>query len=230
MEEMRQSLKIMEQCLHALASTGTASSFQGEPSLPYALNSSNPKARGVWSRGSMASDQKFTPPTRAHLKTKMEALINHFKYYSQGFGLNSGLTYKAVEAPKGEFAIFLCSNSKGLPKETLIYPSDQTHNIASNTQNDTRNLRETTENKTMLANAQTATNSFVRPSSGLREPSLVKETIPNPGQSFTPYRCKIKAPGFLHLQGLDMMSKGHMLADIVANIGTCDLVFGEIDR
>jgi len=89
----------------------------------------------------------------------MEALIHHFKLYTEGFTVLSGETYTAVEAPKGEFGVYLVSDG-----------------------------------------------------------------------SSKPYKCKIKAPGFNHLQGLDFMSKGHMLADVVTIIGTQDIVFGEVDR
>jgi len=89
----------------------------------------------------------------------MEALIHHFKVYSEGFYIKKGTVYASTEAPKGEFGVFLVSN-------------------------------------------------------GLNRP----------------YRCKIRAPGFFHLQGLDFMSVGHLLADVVAIIGTQDIVFGEVDR
>jgi NADH-quinone oxidoreductase subunit D len=104
-------------------------------------------------------DGKVAPPQRAEMKRSMEALIHHFKLYTEGYHVPAGETYTAVEAPKGEFGVYL---------------------IADGT------------NK--------------------------------------PYRCKIRAPGFPHLQALDMMSKGHMLADAVANLGSLDIVFGEIDR
>jgi NADH-quinone oxidoreductase subunit D len=104
-------------------------------------------------------DNKFAPPKRREMKHSMEALIHHFKLYTEGYHVPAGSTYTVVEAPKGEFGVYL---------------------IADGT------------NK--------------------------------------PYRCKIRAPGFAHLQALDMMSKGHMLADVVANIGSLDIVFGEIDR
>ena len=104
-------------------------------------------------------DYKISPPSRIEMKNSMEAVIHHFKYYTEGFILPYGETYTATEAPKGEFGVYLISNN--------------------------------TEK---------------------------------------PYRCKIKAPGFGHLQALDDMSKGHMIADIVTIIGTQDIVFGEIDR
>lgn len=129
-EEMRQSLNIISQCINNIVG------------------------------GSIKSDDyKISPPSRLEMKNSMEAVIHHFKYYSEGFILPHGETYTAVEAPKGEFGVYLISNN--------------------------------TEK---------------------------------------PYRCKIKAPGFGHLQALNDMSKGHMIADIVTIIGTQDIVFGEIDR
>lgn len=104
-------------------------------------------------------DRKVAPPTKREIKTSMEALIHHFKYFTEGFTVPRGETYTATEAPKGEFGVFLTSNGSSRPS-----------------------------------------------------------------------RCKIKAPGFAHLQGLDMMCKGHMIADVVTIIGTQDIVFGEIDR
>jgi len=104
-------------------------------------------------------DYKISPPSRTEMKNSMEAVIHHFKYFTEGFVLPHGETYSATEAPKGEFGVYLISNN--------------------------------TEK---------------------------------------PYRCKIKAPGFGHLQALDDMSKGHMIADVVTIIGTQDIVFGEIDR
>lgn len=106
-----------------------------------------------------ADDRKITPPSRKEMKESMESPIHHFKLYSEGTSVASGETYTAVEAPKGEFGVYLVSNGTNKP-----------------------------------------------------------------------YRCKIKAPGFAHLQGLDMMSKGHMIADVVTIIGTQDTVFGEVDR
>jgi NADH dehydrogenase (ubiquinone) Fe-S protein 2 len=128
--EMRQSLKIILQCINEIP-TGSIK----------------------------ISNKKITPPTRLDIKTSMESLIHHFRLYSKGFNVKAGETYVAVEAPKGEFGIYLVSDG-----------------------------------------------------------------------SSKPYRCKIKAPGFAHLQGLDFMSKGHMIADVVTIIGTQDIVFGEIDR
>jgi NADH-quinone oxidoreductase subunit D len=130
MEEMRQSLKIMQQCLRDL------------PEGPIKSN-----------------DYKVTPPPRAEMKNSMEALIHHFKLFTEGYHVPAGETYTAVEAPKGEFGVYLVSDGTNRP-----------------------------------------------------------------------YRCRIHAPGFAHLQGLDFMSRGHMLADVVANIGSLDIVFGEIDR
>ena len=104
-------------------------------------------------------NNKVVPPIKSKIKTSMEALIHHFKIYSEGFLVTPGEIYIATEAPKGEFGVFLVSN--GCKK---------------------------------------------------------------------PYKCKIKAPGFLHLQGIDFMSKNHLLADVVTIIGTQDIVFGEVDR
>lgn len=129
-EEMRQSLRIIEQCLNLM------------PTGPI-----------------KADNQKITPPSRLQMKQSMEALIHHFKLYSEGFTVPAGETYTAIEAPKGEFGVFLASNGTSRP-----------------------------------------------------------------------YRCKIKAPGFLHLQGLDFMTQGHLIADVVTAIGTQDIVFGEVDR
>jgi len=104
-------------------------------------------------------DKKITPPSRMELKNSMESLIHHFKYYTQGFDVPDSSTYTTIEAPKGEFGVFLKSDGTNRP-----------------------------------------------------------------------YRCHIKAPGFVHLQGLPFMTKGHMIADVVTVIGTQDIVFGEIDR
>jgi NADH:ubiquinone oxidoreductase subunit D len=93
------------------------------------------------------------------MKFSMESLIHHFKLFSEGFSLPQGENYFSVEAPKGEFGIYLVSDNSNIP-----------------------------------------------------------------------YRCKIRAPGFYHLQSLDFMSKNHMIADLVTIIGTQDIVFGEIDR
>tara|TARA_B100000614_G_scaffold262739_1_gene298091 strand:- start:18077 stop:19327 length:1251 start_codon:yes stop_codon:yes gene_type:complete len=129
-EEMRQSLNIIMQCLNQMPS-------------------------GLYK----TDDKKISPPSRTQMKDSMEALIHHFKLFSEGFAVPKGETYTAVEAPKGEFGVHLVSDG-----------------------------------------------------------------------SSRPYRCKIKAPGFAHLQALDFMSKGHMLADVVTMIGTQDIVFGEVDR
>jgi len=129
-EEMRQSLRIMTQCLDQMP--------EGPVQTP---------------------DHKVTPPKRAEMKRSMEALIHHFKLYTEGYHVPAGETYAAVEAPKGEFGVYLVSDG-----------------------------------------------------------------------SNRPYRCKIRAPGFAFLQATDFLSKGHMLADIVAIIGSMDVVFGEIDR
>ena len=107
----------------------------------------------------IVENNKVAPPSRAEMKRSMEALIHHFKLTTEGFHVPAGECYAAVEAPKGEFGVYLVSDG-----------------------------------------------------------------------SNRPYRCKIRAPGFPHLQGIDFMSKGHMLADVVANIGSLDIVFGEIDR
>lgn len=129
-EEMRQSLSLIYQCLNLIEEGAIK-----------------------------VKDYKITPPSRAHMKYSMEALIHHFKLYSEGFSVPKGETYTAIEAPKGEFGVYLVSNGTNKP-----------------------------------------------------------------------YRCSIKAPGFLHLQGLDFMSKGLMIADVVTIIGTQDIVFGEVDR
>jgi NADH dehydrogenase (ubiquinone) Fe-S protein 2 len=129
-EEMRQSLRIIDYCLHNI------------PAGPIKVE-----------------DNKITAPSRKVMKKSMESLIHHFKLYSEGFYVPEGFIYTAVEAPKGEFGVFLVSDG-----------------------------------------------------------------------SSKPYRCKIKAPGFLHLQGLNFMAKGHLLADVVTIIGTQDIVFGEVDR
>jgi NADH-quinone oxidoreductase subunit D len=104
-------------------------------------------------------DVKITPPKRAEMKHSMEALIHHFKLYTEGYHVPAGATYTVVEAPKGEFGVYLVADGTNRP-----------------------------------------------------------------------YRCKIRATGFSHLQAIDKLGKGHMLADIVAIIGSLDIVFGEIDR
>ena len=129
-EEMRQSLVILSQCLN---------------NIPEGF------IKNI--------DNKIFPPSRGHMKHSMESLIHHFKLYSEGYSVPKGETYVSVEAPKGEFGIFLVSD--GTSKA---------------------------------------------------------------------YRCRIRAPGFFHLQGLDFMSRNHMIADVVTMIGTQDIVFGEVDR
>lgn len=104
-------------------------------------------------------DHKIAPPKRGEMKYSMEALIHHFKLYTEGFHVPAGETYTAVEAPKGEFGVYLISDGTNRP-----------------------------------------------------------------------YRCKIRAPGFPHLAAMDFLSKGYMLADAVAILGSLDIVFGEIDR
>ncbi len=104
-------------------------------------------------------NQKIIGSSRAIMKTSMEAIIHHFKLFTEGFVVKANEIYTSIEAPKGEFGVYLISDNTSKP-----------------------------------------------------------------------YRCKIKAPGFLHLQGLNMMSQNHLLADIVALIGTQDIVFGEVDR
>ena len=129
-EEMRQSLFIIEQCLKKLPS--------GE---------------------CISADPRIVPPKRNQMKSSMESLINHFKLFTEGFHVPEGETYTCVEAPKGEFGVYLVSDG-----------------------------------------------------------------------SNRPYRCKIRAPGFSFLQATEFLSKGHMLSDLVAIIGSLDIVFGEIDR
>jgi NADH-quinone oxidoreductase subunit D len=131
-EEMRQSVKIMEQCLAKLKVT------------PGAV---------------LSTDNKIAPPRRAEMKNSMEALIHHFKLYTEGFKTPEGEVYACVEAPKGEFGVYLVSDGTNKP-----------------------------------------------------------------------YRCKIRAPGFAHLQAMDWMNRGHLLADVSAILGSLDIVFGEIDR
>ncbi len=131
MEEMTQSIMIIRQAIAKLRMEG------GE----------------VLARG------KITPPSRRDMKTSMEALIHHFKLYTEGFHVPAGEVYAAVEAPKGEFGVYLKSDG-----------------------------------------------------------------------SNKPYRAKIRAPGYLHLQAMDHLAKGHQLADVAAIIGTMDIVFGEVDR
>jgi len=129
-EEMRQSLRLIAQCLNQLP--------QGIVKV---------------------DDKKISPPSRKHMKESMESLIHHFKLFAEGFVVPASETYVGVEAPKGEFGVYLVSNGTNKP-----------------------------------------------------------------------YRCKIRAPGFVHLQALDFMAKHHLLADVVTIIGTQDIVFGEVDR
>lgn len=129
-EEMRQSIRIIFQVLNKI------------PTGPIKLD-----------------DKKITNPNRIQIKNSMESLIHHFKYYSENISVNSGETYTVIEAPKGEYGVYLVSDGTNKP-----------------------------------------------------------------------YRCKIKSPGFLHLQALDFIAKNHMIADVVTIIGTLDVVFGEIDR
>ncbi len=132
MEEMRQSVRIMKQVTRLLRETPGPVS---------------------------AKDQKVVPPKRGEMKRSMEALIHHFKLYTEGFHVPPGEVYAAVEAPKGEFGVYLVADG-----------------------------------------------------------------------SNKPYRCKIRAPGFAHLQAMDFLCKGHMLADVSAILGSIDIVFGEVDR
>jgi NADH-quinone oxidoreductase subunit D len=134
MEEMRQATRIMKQCLEKLQSP----EGQGPIAVP---------------------NNKVVPPLRADMKRSMEATIHHFKLYTEGFHVPAGEVYAAVEAPKGEFGVYLVSDG-----------------------------------------------------------------------SNRPYKCKIRAPSFSHLQAMDFLCKGHMLADISAILGSLDIVFGEIDR
>ena len=131
-EEMRQSVKIMLQCIDKLKVT------------PGPV---------------LSTDHKVTPPRRAEMKNSMEALIHHFKLYTEGFKTPEGEVYACVEAPKGEFGVYLVSDGTNKP-----------------------------------------------------------------------YRCKIRAPGFPHLQAMDWLNRGHLLADVSAILGSLDIVFGEIDR
>ncbi len=130
MEEMRQSVRIMKQCIEKM------------PTGPV-----------------LAQDNKVVPPRRGEMKRSMEALIHHFKLFTEGYHVPAGEVYAAVEAPKGEFGVYLVSDG-----------------------------------------------------------------------SNKPYRCKIRAPSYAHLQAMDFLCKGHMLADVPAVLGSIDIVFGEIDR
>jgi NADH-quinone oxidoreductase subunit D len=134
MEEMRQSVRIMKQCCEKLLSA--------EGQGPH-----------------ISEDRKVVPPKRADMKRSMEALIHHFKLYTEGYKVPAGEVYACVEAPKGEFGVYLVSDGTNKP-----------------------------------------------------------------------YRCKIRAPGFAHLQAMDFLCRGHMLADVSAILGSLDIVFGEVDR
>ena len=130
-EEMRESIKIINQCLANMPKKGNIKVF----------------------------DSKITPPPKKELKESMEALIHHFKLFTEGYRVDKDEIYTAVEAPKGEFGVYLISDG-----------------------------------------------------------------------SSKPYKCKIRAPGFSHLQAMDYLIKGHMLADVPAVLGSMDIVFGEVDR
>ena len=130
MEEMRQSTNIMKQCIEKM------------PSGPV-----------------ISDDNKVVPPRRGEMKRSMEALIHHFKLYTEGYHVPAGEIYAAIEAPKGEFGVYLVADGTNKP-----------------------------------------------------------------------YRCKIRAPSYWHLQGMDFLCKGHMLADVPSVLGSIDVVFGEIDR
>ncbi len=134
MEEMRQSVRIMKQCIAKMR---------------------EPEGQGPVS----TTDGKVVPPKRDQMKRSMEALIHHFKLYTEGYHVPEGEVYCAVEAPKGEFGVFLVSDG-----------------------------------------------------------------------SNKPYRCKLRAPGYAHLQAMDFMCRGHLLADVSAILGSLDIVFGEVDR
>jgi NADH-quinone oxidoreductase subunit D len=134
MLEMRESVRIMKQCLEKLRA---------------------PDGQGPVS----ALDGKIVPPKRSQMKRSMESLIHHFKLYTEGFHVPAGEVYAAVEAPKGEFGVYLVSDGTNKP-----------------------------------------------------------------------YRCKVRAPGFAHLQAMDFLCRGHMLADVAAVLGSLDIVFGEVDR
>src|SRR5215831_338575 len=134
MEEMRQSVRIMKQCITKLRAP--------DGQRPVAVQ-----------------NNKIFPPRRGEMKRSMEALIHHFKLYTEGFHVPAGEVYAAVEAPKGEFGVYLVSDGTNRP-----------------------------------------------------------------------YKCKIRAPGFAHLQAMDFICKGHLLADVSAILGSLDIVFGEVDR
>jgi NADH-quinone oxidoreductase subunit D len=134
MQEMRESVKIMKQCVNLLMSSAGAGAISSD-------------------------DGKVVPPKRPEMKRSMEGMINHFKLYTEGYKVPAGEVYAAVEAPKGEFGVYLVSDG-----------------------------------------------------------------------SNKPYRCRIRAPGFAHLQAMDFMCRGHQLADVSAVLGSLDIVFGEVDR
>jgi len=134
MEEMRQAVRIIKQCVVKLRS---------------------PEGQGRVA----VDDNKIVPPKRAEMKRSMEALIHHFKLYTEGFHVPAGEVYAGVEAPKGEFGVYLVADGTNKP-----------------------------------------------------------------------YKCKIRAPGFAHLQAMDFLCKGHMLADVSAIMGSLDIVFGDVDR
>ncbi len=134
MEEMRQAVRIMKQCLERLRS---------------------PEGQGPV----IIEDHRIAPPRRPVMKRSMEAMIEHFKLYTEEFRVPKGEVYAAVEAPKGEFGVYLVSEGTNQP-----------------------------------------------------------------------YKCKIRAPSFAHLAAMDFLSRGHMLADVSAILGSLDVVFGEIDR
>lgn len=138
MEEMRQSIKIIDQAISVLHSNTFLAGTLGFHKI---------------------NDNKISSSFRSFMKFSMESVIQHFKLYSEGFSVDYNSVYAAVEAPKGEFGVFLLADGTNRP-----------------------------------------------------------------------YRCRIKAPGFLHLQSIDWMSRSHMLTDIVTILGTQDIVFGEVDR
>jgi NADH-quinone oxidoreductase subunit D len=132
--EMRESVKLMKQCVEQLLGKERVGAIS-------------------------SADGKVVPPKRAEMKRSMEALIHHFKLYTEGYKVPEGEVYACVEAPKGEFGVYLVSDGTNKP-----------------------------------------------------------------------YRCKIRAPGFAHLQAMDHICRGHMLADVSAVLGSLDIVFGEVDR
>jgi NADH-quinone oxidoreductase subunit D len=131
---MRESVKIMKQCVAMLLSSAGAGPIS-------------------------STDGKIVPPKRDLMKRSMESLIHHFKLYTEGYKVPAGEVYAAVEAPKGEFGVYLVSDGTNKP-----------------------------------------------------------------------YRCRLRAPGFAHLQAMDFLCRGHQLADVSAVLGSLDIVFGEVDR